>query len=88
MSQVAKPTGFCGKMSARGMAWSHRGFYENAARVLDLQHGDAYLEIGFGSGLFIKKYASHVSRIAGLDCSEDIVRLASSINEDLIRSGD
>jgi cyclopropane fatty-acyl-phospholipid synthase-like methyltransferase len=61
MSQVAKPTGFFGKILARGMAWGHRGFYENTAKVLDLQNDDTYLEIGFGSGLFIKKYASHVS---------------------------
>jgi ubiquinone/menaquinone biosynthesis C-methylase UbiE len=54
---------------------------------LDLQPDDKYLEIGFGSGLFIKKHASHVSRIAGLDYSEDMVKLASSINKDLIKSG-
>jgi ubiquinone/menaquinone biosynthesis C-methylase UbiE len=87
MSQVAKPTGFFGKILARGMAWGHRGFYENTAKVLDLQNDDTYLEIGFGAGLFIKKYASHVSRIAGLDYSEDMVKLASSIDKDLINSG-
>jgi len=87
MSQVAKPTGLFGKILARGMAWGHRGFYKNTAKVLHLQNDDTYLEIGFGSGLFIKKYASHVSRIAGLDYSEDMVKLASSINEDLIKSG-
>lgn len=69
------------------MAWGHRDSYENTAKVLDLKHDDKYLEIGFGSGLFIKKYVSHVSRIAGLDHSEDMVRLASDINKNLIRSG-
>jgi ubiquinone/menaquinone biosynthesis C-methylase UbiE len=87
MSQAAKPTGLFGRILARGMGWGHRGFYENTAKVLDLQPDDVYLEIGFGSGLFIEKYASHVSRIAGLDYSEDMVKLASSINEDLIKSG-
>jgi len=87
MSQVAKPTGFFGKILARGMAWGHKGFYKNTAKVLNLQPDDNYLEIGFGSGLFIEKYASHVARIAGLDYSEDMVKLASSINEDLIKSG-
>jgi len=87
MSQVAKPTGFYGKILARGMALGHRGFYQHTARILNLQRDDAYLEIGFGSGLFIKKYASHVSRIAGIDRSGDMVRLASSINEELIESG-
>jgi len=87
MSQAAKPTGFFGKILARGYAWGHKDFYKNTAKVLNLQHDDKYLEIGFGSGLFIKKHASNVARIAGLDCSEDMVKLASSINSDLIKSG-
>jgi ubiquinone/menaquinone biosynthesis C-methylase UbiE len=87
MPQAKKPTGFVGRFLARGMALGHRSFYKNTAKVLDLQPDDKYLEIGFGSGLFIKKYASHVSRIAGLDYSEDMVNLASSINENLIKSG-
>ena len=87
MSQVSKPIGFFGKLLARGMALGHRSFYKNTARILDLKDDDKYLEIGFGSGLFIKKYASHLSRIAGLDCSEDMVKLASSLNKELVESG-
>jgi len=87
MSQFEKPVGFFGKLLAKGMAWGHRDFYKNTAKALDLKHDDKYLEIGFGSGLFIKKYASHAAKIAGLDYSEDMVNLASSINEDLIKSG-
>ena len=87
MTQYEKPTGFFGKLLAKAMAWGHRDFYKNTATALDLKHDDKYLEIGFGSGLFIKKYVSHVSRIAGLDYSEDMVELASSINRNLIRSG-
>jgi SAM-dependent methyltransferase len=87
MSQFGKPSGFFGKILARGMAWGHRDFYKNTAEVLDLQQDDKYLEIGFGSGLFIKKYASHVARIAGLDLSEEMVSMARSINRKLIESG-
>lgn len=87
MSQFGKPTGFFGKLLAKGMAWGHRDFYKNTANVLDLKDDDKYLEIGFGSGLFIKKYASHVERIAGLDYSEDMVNMANSINKDLVKSG-
>ena len=54
---------------------------------MNLKNDDKYLEIGFGSGMFIKKYASHAAKIAGLDYSEDMVNLASSINKDLIKSG-
>jgi ubiquinone/menaquinone biosynthesis C-methylase UbiE len=87
MSQFAKPTGFFGKMLAKGMAWGHKDFYKNTAKALDLKHNDKYLEIGFGAGLFIKRYVSHVSRIAGLDYSEDMVKLASEINKKLVESG-
>ena len=87
MSQFEKPTGLFGKLLAKGMAWGHRDFYKNTSKALNLKHDDKYLEIGFGSGLFIKKYASHVAKIAGIDYSEDMVNLASSINKDLIKSG-
>jgi ubiquinone/menaquinone biosynthesis C-methylase UbiE len=87
MSQFGKPTGFFGRILAKGMAWGHKDFYKNTAKVLDLKHEDTYLEIGFGSGLFIKKYASHVARIAGLDYSKEMVDLASSINKNIIQSG-
>ena len=87
MSQAAKPTGFIGKTLAKGMARGHKVFYENTAKVLDLKPDDRFLEIGFGAGLFIKRYASNVSRIAGIDISGDMVELASSINKDLIKSG-
>ena len=87
MSGFKKPTGFFGKILAKGMAWGHKDFYNNTARVLDLTHFDKYLEIGFGSGLFIKKYASYVEKIAGIDYSEDMVSLANNINKDLVKSG-
>ena len=87
MSGFKKPTGFFGKILAKGMAWGHKDFYKNTARVLDLNHDDKYLEIGFGSGLFIKKYASHVEKIAGIDYSEDMLSLANNINKNLVKSG-
>jgi SAM-dependent methyltransferase len=87
LSQFGKPTGFFGRILARGMAWGHRDFYKNTVKVLNLKQDDKYLEIGFGSGLFIKKHASHVARIAGLDLSEEMVNMASSINKKLIESG-
>jgi ubiquinone/menaquinone biosynthesis C-methylase UbiE len=87
MSQFAKPTGFFGKILAKGMAHGHKDFYKNAARVINPTNDDEYLEIGFGSGIFIKKYMSHVSKIAGIDYSEDMVKLASDINRKFIESG-
>jgi len=69
------------------MAWGHRDFYINTAKVLDLKPDDRLLDIGFGSGYFIKDYASHVARIAGIDISEDMVSLAGGVNKGLVQSG-
>ena len=87
MSQFAKPTGFFGKILAKGMARGHKDFYKNTAKAMNLKHDDKFLEIGFGSGLFIKKYVSNVSKIAGLDYSKDMVKLAKDFNKNLVESG-
>jgi ubiquinone/menaquinone biosynthesis C-methylase UbiE len=87
MSQFASPTGFFGKILAKGMARSHKHFYKNAMEVIDPKKVDRYLEIGFGSGIFIKKYMSHVAKISGIDHSQDMVQLASTINKDLVDAG-
>jgi len=87
MSQFEKPTGFFGKILAKGMAWGHKDFYKNTAKFLNLKNDDKYLEIGFGSGIFIKKYVSNVSKIAGIDHSDDMVKLANKINKNLVISG-
>jgi len=87
MSQFAKPTGFFGKILAKGMARGHKAFYKKAFEIIDPKKDDRYLEIGFGSGIFINKYMSNVSKIAGIDYSEDMVKLASNINRKLVESG-
>jgi len=69
------------------MAKGLRTVYENVATVLNLQPEDDFLEIGFGSGIFIKSYASHVRSIAGLDHSEDMVKLATKYNRELVEAG-
>jgi len=68
MSQFGKPTGFFGRLLAKGMAWGHRDFYKNTAKALDLKHDDKYLEIGFGSGLFIKNQAEYLALQGGDEC--------------------
>ena len=56
MSQFAKPTGFFGKILAKGMGRGHKEFYKNALKAINPKKDDKYLEIGFGSGIFIKKH--------------------------------
>jgi len=64
-----------------------RSFYKNAAQVIRLRNNDRYLEIGSGSGLFIKKYASHVAQISALDFSKDMAKLANNNNKELVKLG-
>ena len=87
LSQGAKPMGFWGRIIARLMAIAHRAIYKNVAAALNLQPEDDYLEIGCGSGIFMKSYASHVRSTAGLDHSEDMVKLASHYNRKRIEAG-
>jgi len=87
LSQAAKPTGFWGRIAARFMAYGHRPVYKNMSTILNLQPEDDLLEIGFGSGIFLKSYASHARSIAGLEYSEDMVKLASRHNRKWIEEG-
>jgi ubiquinone/menaquinone biosynthesis C-methylase UbiE len=87
MSQFEKPRGFFGKILAKGMARGHKEFYKNAVKAINPKQNDEYLEIGFGSGIFIQKHMSHVSKIAGIDYSKDMVALALDINKELVESG-
>ena len=80
LSQAAKPVGLFGRINARIMAIAHRTIYKNVAAALNLQPEDDYLEVGCGSGIFMRSYASHVQSITGLDHSEDMVKLASHYN--------
>ena len=79
--------GFWSRIIARLMAIAHRSIYKNVAAALNLQPEDNYLEIGCGSGIFMKSYASHVRSITGLDHSEDMVKLASHYNQKRVDEG-
>ena len=87
LSQSAKPIGFWGRIIARLMAIGHRTIYKNVAAALNLQPEDDYLEVGCGSGIFMKSYVSHVRTIAGLDHSKDMVKVASHYNRKRIEAG-
>ena len=87
-SQAACPRGFWGGLMARWlMPMAHMPFYKSTATTLNLQPEDDYLEIAIGSGVFIKKYASHVKSVTGLDYSKDMVEMAAKVNRKLIKAG-
>jgi demethylmenaquinone methyltransferase/2-methoxy-6-polyprenyl-1,4-benzoquinol methylase len=85
--QVALPRGLAGRITFIFMNRGHKSIYENMAKVLDLQEEDDLLEVACGNGYFIKKYASHVHSVAGLDLSELSVKMAAKKNKDRIAAG-
>lgn len=83
----AKPTGrlaqFYGWAAPRTNEWLYGIF----ARRLDLQPDDDVLDVACGSGAFLRKHASHVQRIAGLDHSEDLIGIALRENRERVEEG-
>lgn len=85
--QPMLPRGFAGRLTLIGMNIGHKSIYSNVAKVLELRPEDDLLEVGCGNGHFLKKYASHVRSVAGLDLSELSVKMAKEKHKDRIKSG-
>ncbi len=74
--QPMLPRGFFGWIMAWLMPLGHRPIYKRVSAALDLQPEDDLLEVACGGGYFLKKYASHIRSIAGLDLSEVQIKMA------------
>lgn len=86
-SAVKKPVGLKGRLVARFMGFAHRSLYKAVAEQLALTEEDEFIDIGYGSGIFIKKHASHVKMAAGVDISEDMVNMARQFNRRMVETG-
>lgn len=86
-SQGRKPTGALGWIFALAMPVMFRSLYAKVARLLNLQPEDDVLDVACGSGAFLKRHASHVHHITGLDHSEIEINLAKRSNRDRIAAG-
>jgi ubiquinone/menaquinone biosynthesis C-methylase UbiE len=87
LPQPMFPRGLAGRLMLMLMNMGHRSIYENAARALALKPEDDLLEVACGNGYFLKKYASHVRSIAGVDLSELAVQMATKRHRDRIKAG-
>ena len=87
LPQPGLPRGFVGWIIACMMPLGHNLIYKRVSKVLNLQSEDDLAEIACGGGHFLKKYASHVRTIAGLDLSNVQVKMATRKLRSRIASG-
>lgn len=87
--QASCPTGFLGRVLAWVMAAETASANEKALELLALKPGDRVLEVGFGHGRTLAPAAALVPGgfVAGVDVSEQMVRMAGHYNRRLIEKG-
>ena len=86
--QLRQPTGELGREVARRMNESNRVQNREAERLLNLAGAIDLLEIGMGNGGLVAGMLERQPwlRYMGVDFSADMVREASELNADLVRS--
>lgn len=61
--------------------------HQAVADLADLEPDDALLDVACGSGLFLRRLAAHVQRVAGVDLSSVQVGLARRLLRERIEAG-
>ena len=87
--QASCPTGLLGRFLARIMAAQTAAANEKALELLAFRPDDHVLEVGFGHGRTLARAATFVPLgfVAGVDASEDMVRMATYRNRQFIKEG-
>ncbi len=87
--QFGKPEGWQGRLAGRLMAWKNRARSEWVLSLLDVGEADRVLEIGFGSGRDLERVHRLASGglSAGIDHSDEMVRMARRRNMGAIQAG-
>jgi ubiquinone/menaquinone biosynthesis C-methylase UbiE len=85
--QASCPTGLLGRFLARIMATETLAANAKTLELLVIQPHDRVLEIGFGHGQTLARAAVKASSgfVAGIDVSADMVKTATSWNQQLIK---
>lgn len=86
-SQFGRPRGLLGRLIGKLMARSNREINEWTVALLDVQHDDHILEIGFGPGVSIDLVATIAldGFVTGIDVSETMLKQARGRNKMAIR---
>ncbi len=87
--QAGCPTGLFGRFLAWIMAAETAAVNEKALELLELRPDDHVLEVGFGHGRTLARAAALVPAgfVAGIDVSEEMVRMARHRNRQCIKEG-
>ncbi len=89
MRTFGRPTGLLGRLGGRIMARTNGAFARSAIGLLDVQPDDRVLEVGFGPGVGLEALAgaAPAGRVAGVDCSKEMVKQATARNAGAIERG-
>jgi len=87
--QLRKPEGPAGLEVARRMNKANEFLYDFTLDEMLVSNHQSILEIGFGNGKFFYKQFNRAEelRITGLDASADMIREASTHNQDYLEQG-
>lgn len=87
--QFERPTGLAGRLIGHLMARKNKERSWWVLPLLDIHHDDRVLEIGFGSGMDVRRVSEMTvgGFVAGVDHSEVMVEQASKRNAAAIRAG-
>ena len=89
LGQCRKPTGWLGRMVARGMNFSHSEMTDWGLSHIAIGKNDTILDVGCGGGGTIRKLATMAAggKVHGIDYSEESVRISTKSNRKLIEAG-
>ena len=89
LSQCRRPTGWLGRLVARGMNISHSKLTDWGLKCISIGKRFTILDIGCGGGATISKLAGIATdgKVYGIDYSGESVRISRKRNKDLIKSG-
>jgi ubiquinone/menaquinone biosynthesis C-methylase UbiE len=87
MRMFGRPTGTLGKLGGLIMARTNAPFARSVISLLDVKPSEEVLEVGFGPGLGIQLLAKSAGRVAGVDCSREMMEQAKARNAEAIASG-
>jgi ubiquinone/menaquinone biosynthesis C-methylase UbiE len=87
LHQSMMPRGFGGCIMGWIMLIVHDSINKLALPMLDLRPEDNMLDVGCEPGCFLKKHASHIKTVAGMDVSEVMIKMAIRRNRYRIEAG-